>query len=121
MGIAASLACAIHCALLPLVFTSLPVFGTNVIENKVFEIIMVVLAFAIGAYSLYHGWKKHHHNFLPGIVFLMGFIFLVLKLFFVQYENWLLVPAVTGIISAHFINFRACKIHNHAHADDCNH
>jgi len=121
LGIAASLACAIHCAVLPLIFTSLPIFGINVIENTVFEIIMVVLAFGIGIYSLYHGWKKHHHNFLPILVFLIGFIFLVSKLFFVQYENWLLLPAVTGIVSAHIINFRACKIHNHAHAEDCNH
>ena len=121
LGVAASLVCAIHCALLPLVFTSLPIFGINVIENTVFEIIMVVLAFAIGICSLYHGWKKHHHNLVPIIVFLLGFIFLVLKLFFVEYENWLLVPAVTGIISAHIMNFRACKIHNHAHAEDCTH
>lgn len=82
---------------------------------------MVILAFAVGIYSLYHGWKKHHHNLLPMLVFLAGFVFLVLKLFFTEYENWLLVPAVTGIISAHIINFRACKIHNHAHADDCKH
>ena len=121
LGVAASLACAIHCALLPLLFTSLPIFGINVIENTVFEIIMVVLAFAIGICSLYHGWKKHHHNSVPIIVFLLGFIFLVLKLFFVEYENWLLVPAVTGIILAHIMNFRACKIHNHAHAQDCTH
>lgn len=121
LGVAASLACAIHCALLPLLFTSLPIFGINVIENTVFEIIMVFLAFAIGICSLYHGWKKHHHNLVPIIVFLLGFIFLVLKLFFVEYENWLLVPAVTGIISAHIMNFRACKIHNHAHAEDCTH
>ena len=121
LGVAASLACAIHCALLPLLFTSLPIFGINVIENTVFEIIMVVLAFAIGICSLYHGWKKHHHNLVPIIVFLLGFIFLVLKLFFVEYENWLLVPAVTGIISSHIMNFRACKIHNHAHAEDCSH
>jgi hypothetical protein len=121
LGITTSLACAIHCALLPLIFTSLPVFGINVIENFSFEICMVVLAFAIGIYSLYHGYKKHHHNVLPITVFTAGFIFLVLKLFFVEYENWLLIPAVTGIITAHLINYRFCRIHNHAHADDCAH
>ena len=57
-GIAASLACAIHCALLPLVLTSLPLFGVNIIDNISFEILMIVLAFSVGAYSLYHGWKK---------------------------------------------------------------
>jgi hypothetical protein len=121
LGITASLACAIHCALLPLIFTSLPVFGFNIIENEFFEIVMVVMAFGIGIYSLYHGYKKHHHNLLPIAVFTAGFIFLVLKLFLVEYENWLLVPAVCGIIFAHIINYRACRVHDHAHKDDCDH
>lgn len=121
LGITASLACAIHCALLPLLFTSLPIFGINIIENRVFETIMVILTFAVGIYSLYHGWKKHHHRLLPIIIFSTGFLFLLLKLFFVKYENWLLIPAVTGIVSAHIINFRACKTHNHAHQEDCDH
>lgn len=121
LGITASLACAIHCALLPLFFTSLPVFGINIIENTVFEIIMVALAFVIGAYSLYHGWKKHHHSLVPILVFTAGFVFLILKLFFIEYEYWLLIPAVTGIIMAHIFNYRSCNLHNHAHQDDCNH
>jgi hypothetical protein len=121
LGIATSLACAIHCALLPLIFTSLPVFGVNVIENPGFEISMVVLAFAIGFYSLYHGYKKHHHTVLPIIIFTSGFIFLILKLFFIEYENWLLIPAVIGIITAHIINYRSCRVHNHAHSEDCRH
>lgn len=121
LGITASLACAIHCALLPLFFTSLPIFGFNIIENRMLEIIMVILAFAIGIFSLFHGWKKHHHSFVPMLVFVVGFIFLVMKLFFAEYENWLLIPAVTGIVLAHYINYKFCKIHHHAHADDCNH
>ena len=31
-GIAASVACAIHCAVLPLILSSLPLFGINIIE-----------------------------------------------------------------------------------------
>ncbi len=121
LGVTASLACAIHCALLPLFFTSLPLFGINIIENGAVEAIMVLVAFAIGIYSLYHGWRRHHHSFVPMIIFIAGFVCLVLKLFFVEYEGWLLIPAVTGIVLAHVVNYRACKIHNHAHADDCDH
>jgi hypothetical protein len=121
LGITASLACAIHCALLPLFFTSLPLFGINVIENIYFEIVMVVLAFFVGTYSLYHGFKKHHHSILPLVVFSVGFVFLLLKLFFIRYENWLLVPGVSGIVFAHLINHKSCRVHNHAHKEDCNH
>jgi hypothetical protein len=121
LGITASLACAIHCALLPLFFTSLPVFGVNVIENTFFEILMVAVAFILGTYALYHGYKKHHHSALPIIVFSVGFAFLILKLFFAEFEHWLLIPAVFGIISSHIINYKFCQLHNHAHTEDCNH
>ncbi|MDP4262704.1 MAG: MerC domain-containing protein [Bacteroidota bacterium] len=121
LGITASLACAIHCALLPLFLTSLPLFGINIIHNLFFETGMVTLAFCIGSYSFYHGYHKHHHNPTPFMLFGAGMCLLVMKLFFIQYETWLLVPAVTLIISAHILNFRFCRIHNHAHTDDCDH
>ena len=121
LGIGASVACAIHCALLPLFLSSLPLFGVNIINNIFFEAGMIVLALAVGSFSLYHGYKKHHHSPLPLAVFFTVFIFLVLKQFFAQYETWLLIPAVLLIITAHFLNFRFCQVHNHAHTDDCNH
>jgi hypothetical protein len=121
LGIGASLACAIHCALLPLLFSSLPLFGVNIIHNTFFEAGMILLALVIGSWSLYHGYKKHHHSIVPLAVFFSGFSFLVLKQFFVQYENWLLVPGVILIVAAHLINYRLCRVHNHAHADDCDH
>jgi hypothetical protein len=82
IGITASVACAIHCALLPLFLTSLPLFGINIINNYFFEAGMILLALCIGSFSLYHGYKKHHHSWLPLIVFFIGFIFLVLKAIF---------------------------------------
>ncbi len=121
LGIGASLACAIHCALLPLILTSLPVFGINIINNLAFEIGMIGLALCIGLTSLYHGYSRHHHRLLPMVIFLSGFVFLVLKQFFVQVENWLLIPAVILIVSAHLFNYRFCRVHNHAHTEDCNH
>ncbi len=121
LGITTSLACAIHCAILPLFVSVLPLFGTNIIHNITFEAIMVLLAFCIGVYSLYHGFRKHHHSILPILLFSTGIILLTLKLFFIHYETWLLIPAVILIVSSHFFNYRFCRVHNHAHADDCDH
>ena len=121
IGVGTSLACAIHCALLPLFLSSLPLFGVNIIDNAFFEVGMILLALCIGSYSLYHGYKKHHHSRLPLILFLIGLTFLVLKQFFIRYESWLLIPAAVLIIFAHVLNFRFCRVHNHAHADDCDH
>ena len=121
LGIGASMACAIHCALLPLFLTSLPLFGVNIIHHMGFEIGMIVLALLVGTYSLWHGYRFHHHSFQPLLFFFGGFTLLVMKQFFVQYETWLLIPAVVLIITAHLINYKSCRRHNHAHAEDCDH
>lgn len=109
LGIFTSLACAIHCALLPLIVSSLPLFGVNIIHNPVFEWSMIGLAFVVGSYSLFHGYKKHHHNQVPILLFVIGFIFLLTKQFFHEYETWFLIPAVIFIVTAHWRNYLLCN------------
>ena len=110
LGIATSVGCAIHCALLPLVAGSLPVFGINIIHNSVFEWGMIALAFIVGFYSLIHGYIKHHRNNFPVLLFSAGFIFLILKQFFSYEEYLFLAFAVFFIIAAHILNFKYCKV-----------
>jgi hypothetical protein len=121
LGIATSVVCAIHCAVLPLVLTSFPLFGINIIHNNFFEAGMICLAFAIGSFALYHGYRRHHHRVLPLLIFSCGFIFLVSKQLFIAYEIWLLMPAVVFILSAHYFNYQFCRKANHCHSTDCNH
>lgn len=121
LGITTSLACAIHCALLPLFLSSLPLFGINIIHNLLFEYGMISLAFLIGSYSLYHGYKKHHHSLTPLIIFSLGMAFLLAKQIWHEKELFFLIPAVLLIVSGHTINYRACRVHNHAHKEDCDH
>ena len=82
LGITASLACAIHCAILPLFLASLPLFGVNIIENQAFEIGMIGLAFVVGIYALWHGYRWHHHKILPILLFSIGIASLMLKQLF---------------------------------------
>lgn len=121
LGIAASIACAIHCAVLPLLLTSLPILGVNIINNIVFEIFMIVLAMGVGLYSLNHGFKRHHHQKLPMVIFIGGMIFLLLKQVLHAYQLWLLIPGVSMIIAAHYLNYRQCQKANHCHKEDCAH
>lgn len=121
LGIATSVACAIHCALLPLFLTSLPLFGFNIIENTYFEYTMIGVSLVVGIYSLYHGRKKHHHSWWPLVIFVAGMLFLFAKMGWHEWRIWLLAPAVVCIVAAHFINYRLCRKHDHAHADDCDH
>jgi uncharacterized membrane protein YoaK (UPF0700 family) len=120
-GIAASVACAIHCALLPLILSSLPLFGINIIENQGFEFLMIALAFVVGVYSLYHGRKKHHHSYYPMVLFAAGISLLFIKSMLHSHSLMLLLPAVSLVVVAHYVNYKLCRVHNHAHADDCNH
>lgn len=121
LGITTSVACAIHCAILPLFLSSLPVFGMNIIDNLRFEYFMVALAFVVGIYALYHGRKKHHHRYEPMVLFTIGILLLFAKVIWHQYQLWLLFPAVSCIVAGHWLNFKFCRVHNHAHSDDCNH
>lgn len=109
LGILTSLACAIHCALLPLILTSLPLFGVNILHNAAFEWGMIAIAAAVGFYALYHGYITHHGNTKPIMMFAVGLLFLISKQFFHSMENWLLLPAVTLIISAHYYNYTLCR------------
>lgn len=121
LGITASVACAIHCAVLPLLLTSLPVLGFDLIQNTFFEYGMIVLAFVVGAYALAHGFRRHHHRFLPLAVFSVGIALLLAKQVWHSIHLWLLIPAVFAIVSAHYLNYRLCRVHDHAHTEDCSH
>ncbi|MFP5041489.1 MerC domain-containing protein [Parasediminibacterium sp. JCM 36343] len=113
LGITASVACAIHCALLPLFITSLPFLGINIIENVTFEYVMIALAFVVGAYALHHGFKHHHRHLLPLSLFSMGICFLIAKQVWHQWQLYLLPPAVILIITAHYVNHRFSRKTKH--------
>jgi hypothetical protein len=121
LGIAASIACAIHCAVLPLLMTSLPIFGINIIKNTAFEYGMILLAAAIGIYSLRHGFIKHHHKKTPVILFSVGIILLLMKQAMEVFQLFFLIPAIALIVAAHTLNYLNCRKANHCHTEDCNH
>jgi|SRR5688572_12419423 len=121
LGISTSLACAIHCAILPLFLSTLPILGYEIIDNHFFEYIMIFLALLIGAGSLWHGYRKHHHSLRPLGIFIVGIALLFAKQIWHGYQLWILPVAVLLIVTAHLLNYRSCRVHNHAHADDCDH
>jgi hypothetical protein len=109
LGITTSIACAIHCALLPLVFASLPVLGINIIHNPGFECGMIGLAFGIGTGALLHGFRRHHRRLGPWLLFSGGILLLLAKQVWHQHELRFLPFAVILIVSAHILNFRLSR------------
>lgn len=121
VGITASVACAIHCAVLPMMLSSLPIFGINIVDNVAFEYFMILLALCIGCYSLWHGYRKHHHRAGPIIVFCVGIALLFAKQLWHAYQLWLLPLAVGFIITSHLVNYRFCRVHAGNHSEECKH
>ena len=113
LGITTSLLCAIHCALLPLVVASLPILGINIIHNLLFEYGMIALAFLIGTWALWHGFRYHHGRIRPWFLFVGGIMLLIAKQVWHSYELAILPFAVIFIVSAHVLNLRltkACRV-----------
>jgi len=70
---------------------------------------MILLAFVIGVYALHHGYKKHHQNKFPIILFSVGFLLLICKQIWHPLQLLFLIPAVLLIVSAHYINLKFYK------------
>jgi hypothetical protein len=121
LGVSATVACAIHCALMPLFLSTLPLFGINILDNIYFEAGMLLIALLIGGLTLLHGYRKHHHRFTPLILFITGMFFLIFKHFFSATVIWLIIPSSLLILLAYYLNWRFCRIAKHCHSSDCNH
>jgi hypothetical protein len=123
LGIAASVACAIHCALMPLIITSLPLIGAGFLKSLAFELALLLLAFAMGFYSLWHGYRRHHHRSVTLLLFSTGMLFFLLhQLVHISHSVlFFILPGIILILTAHYLNFRFCRIAKHCHSSDCNH
>jgi hypothetical protein len=110
LGITASVLCAIHCAVLPLLMVSLPVLGVNILHNSRFEYGMILLAFLIGSRALWHGYYRHHRRSIPWLVFTGGMLFLLAKQLWSAYELALLPFAVTLVVGSHLLNYHYIRV-----------
>lgn len=118
IGITASTLCAIHCALVPVLFTSLPLLGLGFLANAWVEWGMIVLALLIGTYSIGLSYLRIHRQLRPLTLLITGFTVIIFGHAFSN--GWAeAVIAPTGgllIAAAHFVNYKysgACKHNEH--------
>jgi hypothetical protein len=116
LGITASVACAIHCALLPLLITTLPLLGLEFLANIWVEICMICLSLFIGTYSLSTSYPKHK-RIVPIAMLLTGFLFIGFGHLLFETIEAVLVPTGGLIIAtAHWMNWKYSKICSHKHS-----
>ncbi|HEY0245319.1 MAG TPA: MerC domain-containing protein [Mucilaginibacter sp.] len=117
IGMTASTICAIHCAAVPLLITSLPLMGLSFLANPLLEWSMIGLAFVIGVSSISISYFSKHHRPLPLCLLIIGFVIILFGHAFIH--NWLemiIVPAGGLCIAyAHFINYKFAGMCNTLH------
>ena len=120
-GAAASFLCALHCALLPIVFGVLPALGLAFLANHTVERVFVGFAIVLATTSLLFGLRRHgsYRAFwllVPGIVLLIAGMLVGL-----EHTNILhaVLVSVGGSLVAlsHVVNLRL----SHVHGPDCVH
>ncbi|WP_316803179.1 MerC domain-containing protein [Pedobacter nototheniae] len=115
LGITASTACAIHCALLPFLLTLLPLWGLEFLADPTIEISMIAISLGLGVWSLSKSYRHHHHKILPVIILISGFFCIGFGHFSgVEFLEPILIPiGGFAIAAAHFINLKYTKTCQH--------
>ena len=112
IGIGASLLCAIHCALLPVLITLLPLLGFQLLENEKLEYGLMACTLLTGCLALFRGYRYRHRQLLPLLLFLAGFAGLLLG-HYAMPPVWQQPVVITAgallIIIAHIWNLHKCR------------
>ncbi|MEQ7800474.1 MerC domain-containing protein [Pedobacter sp. ASV1-7] len=113
LGITASVACAIHCAALPFIITTLPLWGLEFLAHSWVELSMICLSLVIGICSLSTSFPKHE-KVLPIMVLVTGFGFIAIGHYAFHSLEAVLIP-ISGftIAAAHYLNWKYSRSCNH--------
>jgi hypothetical protein len=79
-GLAASIACGIHCAAMPLLLSYLPSFGLSWLAHEGFHQWMTGVCFIFAASAFVPGWRKHK-SLVPAFSGVIGITLLSLSAF----------------------------------------
>jgi hypothetical protein len=112
-GQTASLACAIHCALMPLVITFLPLMGLAWLASEAVEWSLFGFSAIIGSISLCLGYRQHGSKAALKVL-AVGLAVLALGRLadehqWSRYYVVLLVAGGCTVAASHFVNSRLCR------------
>ena len=116
LGMTASTLCAIHCALVPIFLTTLPLLGLEFLSNEWVEVSMIIVSVILGTLSLSMSYRKQHRKLFPFIVLFSGFALIATGHFSgIESLEPILIPlGGFTVAAAHLVNWRlnrACTHH----------
>jgi hypothetical protein len=108
IGMTASTLCAIHCAAVPVFFTSLPILGLGFLANPWVEWSMILMAIVVGFSSIGISFLHSHHRALPLLLLIAGFATIILGHIFTKGWHEAIIVPTGGILIAfaHFVNYK---------------
>ena len=110
-GMSASLACAVHCAVFPLVLASLPALGLAWLDSEWVDWTMVLLAAGI-ALSAHRGGFTMHRRCLPTSVAVVGLLTIVTTMCLLKghaSQPYMQASGAVVIASSHVLNRHLCR------------
>ena len=113
LGTAASLTCAVHCALMPFVVTLLPLAGMGFLAHESTEWTLLALSATLGIGSLCWGYRTHKSRRALSVL-ASGLLLLVIgRLLEERGSEWfgmlLVVSGGISVAAAHWVNKRLCR------------
>jgi hypothetical protein len=115
---AASILCLIHCIALPLLFSTVPLWGIEILENSWLELGTILVSLFIGGIAIWRGFINYHRKVLVPLLFLSGMGLMIAGNFFTAewFEMVAKLSGATAMILTHTINWkRIRKIKTHPH------
>jgi len=116
LGMTASTLCAIHCVLVPIFITTLPLLGLEFLSNEWVEISMIIVSVILGTVSLSLSYRKQHRKLLPFFVLIAGFVLIATGHFsgMEKLEPVLIPLGGFTVAAAHLVNWRLNKTCSHS-------
>ena len=130
-GMIASITFAIHCMIMPLIVTLLPIFGLSLFATEEFEWMLLMVSAMLGVTSLCFGFKKHK-SFRAFSFLGIGLTFLVIgrlahehvshfRVFTFDIYLLFLVAGAILVALSHWLNNKLCKSCLPCHSSGCEH
>lgn len=106
IGMTASIICAVHCAAVPVLLTTLPLAGLGFLGRPWFEWGMIILALLIGGWAIGRGFLLTHHKLLPVVLLFAGFIVIISGHIYLRGWREAVIVPLGGVLiaAAHFFN-----------------
>jgi hypothetical protein len=110
LGISASVLCAVHCSLLPVLLTVGALGGLSWLRHPLVEVVFIMLSLLLAFFSLLPSWRKAHGRLEPILLMLAGFACIVLsRLLGEGLEPALMTIGGLTIAAAHLLNWRLMR------------